>query len=214
MQTRCDIVRPRGPYARKAGLRQDIIVHASAIKVQAERKLGQMLMVLELANAAPGNQYTGKLDQSLDATGPLRLRDLGISKSDSSRVQQIASLHDAVFAEYVQGCVQSQREPTTTGLLRLAHKQKPNDTTAPSDDRALRIEADCEPIDEGRRFSTVYADPPWGDAKQGRGKARTVDFPTMTVKEIAAMPVAQLVAEHCHLHLSTPMAFLPQPSPS
>jgi len=51
-------------YATKAGLSKTIIVHASTIKVQAERRLGEMLRVLPLANGAPGNQYTGKVVRS------------------------------------------------------------------------------------------------------------------------------------------------------
>ena len=41
------------------------------------------------------------------------------------------------------------------------------------------------------------------------GEITTIDFPTMTVKEIAALPVARLITEHCHLHLWTTNAFLP-----
>jgi hypothetical protein len=55
-------------YATKAGLSKSIIVHASAIKVQAERRLGEMLGTLPLAKASPGNQYTAKLDRSQHAT--------------------------------------------------------------------------------------------------------------------------------------------------
>jgi hypothetical protein len=82
---------------RKAGLSKSIIVHASTIKVQAERRMGQMLSDLPLAKSSPGNQYTGKLDRSHDATSPIRLQDLGITKSDSSRAQQIASLPATTF---------------------------------------------------------------------------------------------------------------------
>jgi hypothetical protein len=67
-------------YSKKIGLSQDITVHAAAIKVNAERKLGQLLKTIELAAGAPGNQYTGKkVNQSPDETGPVRLRDLGIT---------------------------------------------------------------------------------------------------------------------------------------
>ena len=112
-------------YAKKIGLSREIIVHAAAIKVHAERKLGQLLMVTELATGAPGNQYTGKnLDRSHDATGPVRLSDLGISKSDSSRAQQIARLPAPAFDRYVESCTESHQEPTTAGLLRLVVRTK------------------------------------------------------------------------------------------
>jgi len=53
-------------YSKKIGLSQDIIIHAAAIKVNAERKLGQLLKTAELAKGAPGNQFTGKkVDRSM-----------------------------------------------------------------------------------------------------------------------------------------------------
>ena len=112
-------------YAKKIGLSRDIIVHAATIKVHAERKLGQLLKVTELAAGAPGNQHTGKtLDWSHDATGPIRLSELGISKSDSSRAQQIASLPAPAFDRYVKSCIEASQEPTTAGLLRLVVRAK------------------------------------------------------------------------------------------
>jgi phage N-6-adenine-methyltransferase len=112
-------------YSRKIGLSRDIIVHAAAIKVNAERKLGELLKVTALARGAPGNQYTGKeLDRSHDATGPIHLRDWGISKSDSSRAQQIASLPAPAFDRYVKSCIESGQEPTIAGLLKLVVRAK------------------------------------------------------------------------------------------
>jgi len=106
-------------YAKKAGLSKSIIVHASAIKVQAERRLGQILSTLPLATSSPGNQHTGKLDRLHDTTCPLRWHDLGITESDSSRAQQIASLPATTFNGYVKDCVNAGQEPTSAGWLRL-----------------------------------------------------------------------------------------------
>jgi N6-adenosine-specific RNA methylase IME4 len=198
-------------YAKKAGLSKSIIVHASAIKVQAERRLGQMLSSLPLATSPPGNQYTGKkMVQSHDATGPIRLRDLGISKSDSSRAQAIASLPAPTFARYVNECVQSRQEPTTAGLLRLAKQQAVNDTILPESHSSDRFVRDLRTlIAKGRRFSTCYVDPPWKYDNQGTRAATDNHYPTMTVEQIATEPVAQLTADNCHLHLWTTNGFLP-----
>ena len=101
-------------YAKKVGLGKNIILHAAAIKVQAERRLGQVLINIPLANSAPGNQFTGKqTDRSQDATGPIRLQELGITKSDSSRAQQIARLPAAAFNRYVKQSIDAGQEPTT-----------------------------------------------------------------------------------------------------
>lgn len=62
-------------YAKKANYGKLIAIQAGAIVLYAERRLGEMLRNLELAKGSPGNQYTGKLNQSHDATGPIRLAD-------------------------------------------------------------------------------------------------------------------------------------------
>jgi len=50
---------------------------ACEIRIRAERRAGSLLSEMEMAKAAPGNQYTGNLDRSADPTGPKTLRELG-----------------------------------------------------------------------------------------------------------------------------------------
>lgn len=207
-----DKVQAAQVYAKKAGLSKSIIVHASAIKVQAERRMGQMLSTLPLATSSPGNQHTAKLelDRSQDATGPIRLHDLGITKSDSSRAQQIASLPAATFNGYVKDCVEAGHEPTTAGLLRLAKQQKVNGTVVPKSKLPAGFYGDLHQlIASGQQFATIYADPPWQYDNQGTRAATSNHYPTMTAEQISALPVAKLVAENCHLHLWTTNSFLP-----
>lgn len=60
----------------------------------------------------------------------------------------------------------------------------------------------------GRRFGCIYADPPWRyDNAATRGAAGD-HYDTMTVEEMAALPVGSLAADACHLHLWTTNAFL------
>jgi N6-adenosine-specific RNA methylase IME4 len=71
----------------------------------------------------------------------------------------------------------------------------------------------CQCIDDlkdiaGRTFGTIYADPPWKYGNQGTRAATSNHYDTMTVDEIAAMPIADLAAEKSHLHLWTTNAFL------
>ncbi len=62
-------------------------------------------------------------------------------------------------------------------------------------------------VRRGRRFGCVYADPPWQYDRKPRGAADP-HYPTMTVAEIAALPVRQLAAARSHLHLWTTHSFL------
>lgn len=58
-------------------------------------------------------------------------------------------------------------------------------------------------------FSTIVADPPW-DVKAGprslhdpNERSRELEYATMTVEEIAAMPVKEKAAKHAHLYIWT-----------
>jgi N6-adenosine-specific RNA methylase IME4 len=52
-----------------------------------------------------------------------------------------------------------------------------------------------------RRFSTIYADPPWAYRNRSSRAAAVNHYATLSVKEICALPVARLAAANAHLHL-------------
>lgn len=65
-----------------------------------------------------------------------------------------------------------------------------------------------------RRFSTVLADPPW-QFQNKTGKVapehrRLSRYGTMTIHQIAELPVNKLVADVAHLYLWVPNALLPE----
>lgn len=65
-----------------------------------------------------------------------------------------------------------------------------------------------------RRFKTVLADPPWRfmnrTGKVAPEHRRLSRYGTMTVNEIAALPVSQVVDSTAHLYLWVPNALLPE----
>ncbi len=61
---------------------------------------------------------------------------------------------------------------------------------------------------EGVRFGTIYADPPWAYNNEATRGAATDHYPTMSVEALCQLPVAELAATDCHLHLWTTNAFL------
>lgn len=65
-------------------------------------------------------------------------------------------------------------------------------------------------VEAGERppFGTTYADPPWLYGNQGTRAATGNHYGGMTVEDLAALPVARLVADNAHLHLWTTNAFL------
>jgi len=63
-------------------------------------------------------------------------------------------------------------------------------------------------VESGEKFGTIYADPPWKYLNQATRSSTDNHYDTMTVDDIAALPVNQLVADKAHLHLWTTNAFL------
>ena len=63
-------------------------------------------------------------------------------------------------------------------------------------------------VDEGCKFGTIYADPPWHYTNAASRGAAKNHYETMTIDAIAGLPVARLVADQAHLHLWTTNAFL------
>jgi len=54
----------------------------------------------------------------------------------------------------------------------------------------------------GRRYDVIYADPPWnvrGGGRIKRGSDRHYDL--IRTEDIAAIPVADLAKDDCHLYL-------------
>jgi N6-adenosine-specific RNA methylase IME4 len=66
----------------------------------------------------------------------------------------------------------------------------------------------------GQRFATVLADPPWRfinrTGKVAPEHRRLSRYPTLTVDEISALPVAEFLSDTAHCYLWVPNALLPE----
>ncbi len=60
----------------------------------------------------------------------------------------------------------------------------------------------------GKKFGTIYADPPWKYGNQATRASTDNHYPTMTVDDLCNMQIGELVAGDAHLHLWTTNAFL------
>lgn len=81
-------------------------------------------------------------------------------------------------------------------------------------DRIIDPASDLLGLVGKRRFSTILADPPWRfqnrTGKMAPEHRRLSRYDTMTVGEIAALPVQTLLAPTAHLYLWVPNALLPE----
>jgi N6-adenosine-specific RNA methylase IME4 len=66
----------------------------------------------------------------------------------------------------------------------------------------------AELVEKGRKFPTIYADPPWPYENEASRAAAVNHYPTMSLRDIEAEPVRELAAENAHLHLWTTNGFL------
>ena len=71
-----------------------------------------------------------------------------------------------------------------------------------------------EAFTKGRKYKTIYADPPW-QFQNRTGKVapehkRLSRYETMTLNEIKSLPVSGIADEKCHLYLWVPNALLPE----
>lgn len=60
----------------------------------------------------------------------------------------------------------------------------------------------------GRKYGCVYMDPPWSYGNQGTRAATHKHYSTLTIQQIAGLPIGDLAAEKSHLHLWTTNGFL------
>lgn len=170
-------------YARTAGLGLQSQNACAELRLRAEAKVGRLL--------ARSVSWGGDRRKLAGAT----LKSLGISHSQSARWQAVGRVDDTVFEDYVKACSETGRELTTAGLLSQV---RPGGTAAVS------------PEWPQGRFRTVMADPPWHfDKGTGRGPA-TAHYPTMSLDQVADLPVVDLAAPDAHLYLWVPNTLLPQ----
>jgi N6-adenosine-specific RNA methylase IME4 len=177
-------------YARQAQ-DHELLWWAAEIKVRAERRAGELLPDLI--------EHGGDKARSQVAT----LRELGISKSESSRWQQAAAYPEPDFEVWLDDLKgRSGAIPTSSALRNLvkithakaANRQQRGDTVA--DLRAL--------AESGRTFAGILADPAWRYrtwSERGTGRGAGMHYRTMSLEEIIAMaPLVQsLAARDCVL---------------
>ena len=57
-----------------------------------------------------------------------------------------------------------------------------------------------------KQYNVIYADPPWEYktySKKGKGRSAERHYPTMTLEQIKALPVADIAADDCTLFMWT-----------
>ena len=206
-----DKTRATSRYKQHADVGNAIIDVTSVVNLVAERRLGELLRNTELAKASPGNQHTGRLDRSQTATGPIFLKELGISKSRSSRAQELAGLPREAFNDYLSDAMKSGRPPTVAGAVKIAKQLRASERAQLPENMPTGFVTNLQTLlDDGRKFSTIVADPPWRHDNQASRASASNHYPTMSLEEICHEPLAELATKNAHLHLWATSPLLPE----
>lgn len=110
-------------YARQAK-DSELIQYATEIKVRAERRCGELLATTEKNRGAQG---IGKSAVERSDSTPPTLSEMGLTRDESSRYQQLAAMPAEHFETAVATAKATAGEVTTAFMLRQAktHKAPP-----------------------------------------------------------------------------------------
>jgi N6-adenosine-specific RNA methylase IME4 len=184
-------------YAKAAGYSRDITNMCAEIKIRAERKAGSLLA--EMPKHEGGRPKTN--DHVSLVPPPPKLDEIGVTPKQSSRWQQVAAIPDKVIDDYIEDVKESGDDVTSIGLRQFASRQRgPSPVTEPV------------PLPDGK-FSCIVIDPPWPIQKietlRRPDQGVRLDYPVMTLDDIAKLPVAEKAADNCHIYLWVTHKFLP-----
>ena len=93
-------------YARRHGLGKEAVAHAHEIEIRAEKKLGEMLSVMEKNKGTQGQLVGRGIIGGQQEVPPIEtptLKEIGITKNLSSEAQTLAQIEDGIFEKVATG---------------------------------------------------------------------------------------------------------------
>lgn len=186
---------------------------AGVIKIYAERRLGEILGETLAGSGRPSKEMVANYHY-------FHLDDMGISKTESSYFQTLASMPPEALEEALEKYNADKHVPKASGIARrwrAEQKAKALRQAAVymsvSPDGSLFTNSMPMLLDQiarGERepFGCIYADPPWQYNNTGTRGAAKNHYPTMALDEIKALPVKNLVADRALLWLWVTDAFM------
>ncbi len=181
-------------YAQRARLGLRLQNKFAELRLRAERRLGTMLLTMERRRGRPGKS-------AATAHFP-GLSELGVTRKLSSRSQKLAAVPTRIFENYIREALRAENEIFTRALLTLADRK-----LATQRNRRKIVGGVIDDLIEfsqtGPKMGTLYIDPPWripGGALQ--------PYETLVPDELVRLPIPELAAPRCHLHVWAGNGFL------
>jgi N6-adenosine-specific RNA methylase IME4 len=183
-----DIAGAMEVYAKRQQLGQDAIDYAHAIKIEALRRVGELLQASDRneGRPGPGRGKAGTPAAPALSSAPPTLADLGIDKKLSSLAQKLADLPEIQFAQVAEGVT------SVAAAIREVKKEQAKAVVLPTT----------------TRYRVIYADPPWRyadkcDAGSVQSGGAETHYPSMSVTELCALPVTAMAEDDAVLFLWT-----------
>jgi len=166
-------------YARQQQLGQESIDFAHAVRIEALRRLGELLKVTPKNSGVATRDKRGMTRGSSGVprvAEPPTLADVGLTKKQSSIAQKLAELPKKQFEDVRLGVASIAQ-----AIREVEHAKRP--TT---------------PLPVTDTYRVIYADPPWSYGNSGvindsdnYGRAAR-HYPSLSIAELCALPVKAL----------------------
>ena len=176
-------------YARRAKLGMVAQNRCAELRLRAERKLGELLTTTPRLHGRPKSVLG---ENTLPTLSDLGVRD----RKTSYRAQRIAAVPTKDFEAYLRRAHHAGWEITTRHLLYLSERRQ-----ASSRNRQRIAGGNVADLMQftrnGPKMGCIVIDPPWPIA------GAVPPYMDVHVDALKALPVDELAAERCHVHLWT-----------
>ena len=206
-----DIAIAMRAYARQANNR-DLEADAIEIRMRATRRLDHMRQAQKetIGLADGGDAARARVGEKPELVRPT-LASQGIDKNLAHEARVLGALSEEKFEQAVSDARDAVTRAIKT-VMRAADIEQTREAYSSSIREGGSIEDLASLASTGKRFSVIYADPPWEfRVYSGKGKQRSAErhYDTASLNDIKALPVPALAADDCALFLWCVMPELP-----